>query len=107
MESLEENFFVAELKKKIEEKVGFTIYEFQDCKSLSATLTQLKLAVSAHTLARFFGLMKNDHRPYTSTLNLLANFLDFDYFHHFKNDVFNSNNFSLKNQMCSFKAGDF
>ena len=107
MESLEENFFIAELKKKIEEKVGFTIYEFQDCKSLSATLTQLKLAVSAHTLARFFGLMKDDHRPYTSTLNLLANFLDFDSFHHFKKDVLNSNNFSLKNQMGSFTAGDF
>ncbi len=107
MELFEEEFFIAELKKKIEEKAGFTINEFQDCKSLSETLKQLKIAVSAHTLARFFGLMKDDHRPYTSTLNLLANFLDFDSFHHFKKEVLNSNNFSLKNQMGSFTAGDF
>jgi hypothetical protein len=107
MEQLEEEFFIKQLKNEIVRKVGFTINEFQDCKSLSDELAQLKIIISAHTVARFFGLLKEEHRPYTSTLNLFSNYLGLDSFQHFKKETVNSNNFSLKNQMGTFTSGDF
>ena len=87
MEQLEEEFFIKQLKNEIVRKVGFTINEFQDCKSLSDELAQLKITISAHTVARFFGLLKEEHRPYTSTLNLFSNYLGLDSFQHFKKRV--------------------
>lgn len=107
MEQLEEEFFIRQLKSEIERKVGFSINEFQDCKALSEEIKLFKISISAHTLARFFGLLKDEHRPYTSTLNLLANFLGLDSYNQFKKQLLNSNNFSLKNQMGDFTAGDF
>ena len=75
-----ESFYIGQFKRKLEVKIGFQILQFHDCRVFSAILAKEKITVSAHTLARFFGLMKENHRPYTSTLNLLSDFLGFGSF---------------------------
>lgn len=101
-----EFYYIEQLKKKLEKKIGFQILQFHDCRVLSDCLANEKITVSAHTLARFFGLMKANHRPYTSTLNLLSDFLGFGSFAFFCNDIAKSNAYSLADSR-SLASGDF
>lgn len=48
-----EFYYIEQLKKKLEEKIGFQILQFHDCRMLSESLALKKITVSAHTLARF------------------------------------------------------
>jgi hypothetical protein len=101
-----ESYYIEQLKRKLEGKIGFQILQFHDCRVFSALLTKEKITVSAHTLARFFGLMKENHRPYTSTLDLLSDFLGFESFAFFCNDIAKSNAYSLADPR-SLVSGDF
>lgn len=101
-----EFYFIEQLKRRLEGKIGFQILQFHDCRVLSDCLANEKITVSAHTLARFFGLMKANHRPYTSTLNLLSDFLGFGSFAFFCNDIAKSNAYSLADSR-SLASGDF
>lgn len=106
MEITSEQIFIKQLKKKLEDKIGFRILQFHDCRVFSALLAKEKITVSAHTLARFFGLMKENHRPYTSTLNLLSDFLGFGSFAFFCNEIAKSQADSLFNGR-GMSTGDF
>ncbi len=94
------------LKKRLEEKTGMRVFDFNDCIRLSIKLSQEKINISAHTLARFYKILKKEHKPYRSTLNLMANFIgftSFDEFCQYEND-------SLKrrlNRKFTFSTGDF
>lgn len=101
-----ESYYIDQLKRKLEEKIGFQILQFHDCRVLSESLTKEKITVSAHTLARFFGLMKANHRPYTSTLNILADYLGFGSFAFFCNEISKLHAFSLSDRR-GLSTGDF
>jgi hypothetical protein len=101
-----EQFYIEQLKKKLEEKIGFQIREFQDCRTLSGLMDEVKINVSAHTLARFFGLLKEAHRPYTSTLNLLAAFLGKESFASFCSHLQRTHTDALANSW-GMNSGDF
>ena len=103
---LSENYYAHQLKRKIETQIGFQILRFQDCKVLSEILAKNKITISAHTLARFFGLLREVHRPYTSTLNLLAVFVGFKSFALFCNEILTKQADSLSNQL-NFSIGEF
>ncbi len=106
MQQLSEEIFIKQLKVEIERKVGFSITKFHDCKVLSELLKKQKIAVSSHTLARFFGLLKEGHRPYTSTLNLLAEFVGYASFARFCTDFSDKMEFALANP-GGFSLGAF
>lgn len=101
-----ESYYITLLKKNIEKKIGFQMLQFNDCFVLSESLAKEKINVSAHTLARFFGLYKESHRPYNSTLNLLSDFLGFESFGFFCNEIVKSQAFSLSDRR-GFSSGDF
>ncbi len=101
-----EHFYIEQLKKKLEEKIGFKVLEFQDCRKFSELLNNEKITVSAHTLARFYGVLKEAHRPYTSTLNLLADFSGYESYANFCSHIRQSHANSLANSR-SISGGDF
>lgn len=71
------------LKRRIEEKTGIRILDFTDCVRISTIFAEEKINISAHTVARFFGILRENHKPYRSTLNLIATFLGHDSFSSF------------------------
>ena len=101
-----ESYYIEQLKKKLEGKIGFQILQFHDCRVFSELLSKVKITISAHTLARFYGLLKGNHRPYTSTLNLFADFLGFGSFAVFCNEIakFRANSLSDNRGL---NTGDF
>jgi hypothetical protein len=101
-----ESFYLDQLKIKLEEKIGFKVLEFQDCRKLSELLNNEKITVSAHTLARFHGILKEAHRPYTSTLNLLADFSGYKSYANFCSHIRRSDANSLANSH-GISGGDF
>jgi hypothetical protein len=101
-----EFYYIEQLKRKLEKMIGFQILQFHDCRVLSESLAKEKITVSAHTLARFFGLMKENHRPYTSTLNLLSDFLGFESFAFFCNEIDKSKSNSLTDN-SGLNTGNF
>ena len=76
-QSLYDTFYIRELKKRLELISTITVKEFNDCKNLSNLLNVKGIAISAHTIARFYCLLKETHRPYTSTLNLLCEYIGY------------------------------
>jgi hypothetical protein len=101
-----ESFYLDQLKSKLEEKIGFQVLQFEDCRVLSNLLRNEKINVSAHTLARFYGVLKEAHRPYTSTLNLLADFLGFGNYANFCSQIKRSHSNALANNR-GISGGDF
>lgn len=101
-----DSFFIFQLKEKLEVKIGFQILHFHDCRIFSDILKQEKISISAHTLARFFGVLKENHRPYVSTLNLLSRFLCFESFAFFCNSISTTNLNLLSGPTC-FSTGVF
>ena len=55
---LHDTFYIRELKKRLEIISTITVKEFNDCKNLSNLLYEKGIAISAHTFARFFCLLK-------------------------------------------------
>jgi hypothetical protein len=103
----DETYFFRELSRKIQQKSNFVISEFYDCKMLALKMEEAGVIISAHTLGRFFSVLKSEHRPYTSTLNLLANYVGYTSFNNFKVEVLKNLEYSLSNPYRLFDAGDY
>ena len=80
---LAEHLYLKELSTRFQNHLQVIVNEFNHCKIISETLSNHNVFISAHTLARFFGLMKSNHRPYTSTLNLICEYIGYSSFAHF------------------------
>ena len=102
-----ESFYLRELVRKIEERVKFRLVNFQDCKAFAGILEENGIHISAHTVARVFGVLKSKHRPYVSTLNLLANYLGFDTYSQFAKNVEHEAKYSLAHPTEAFETGAF
>ena len=68
------------LLRIFEQKLGFAIASISDCHRVSEILSQKRIALSGHTIARLFGILNSKSKPYKSTLNLVAQFCGFSYF---------------------------
>ncbi|MEN9998771.1 MAG: hypothetical protein RI922_1761 [Bacteroidota bacterium] len=106
-QSLHDTFYIRELKKRLESASKIEIKEFSDCKQLSFEFNSNGLAVSAHTFARFFGLLKNSHRPYTSTLNLICEYLGFNSYNDFCITIKSEINQALYAPRDVFETGEY
>jgi hypothetical protein len=101
-----EIYYIEQLKEKLEGKIGFKILRFYDCRVFSELLEKEKIIVSPHTLARFYGLLKRGHKPYVSTMNMLAEFLGHESFAVFSAKIDALNVQLLSSPNC-FLTGEF
>jgi hypothetical protein len=69
------NPYLIALCNQLETQLGFKIKNIADAQKSSEILTQEKLYISPHTIARLFGVVKPFRTPYKDTLNILARFL--------------------------------
>jgi len=106
-QSLHDIFYIRELKKRLEIATSIEIKEFNDCKQLSELLNLKGLAVSSHTFARLFAILKDNHRPYTSTLDLICEFLEYRNFSEFCIKIKNEINQALYAPHELFKTGAY
>lgn len=106
-QALFDSFYLQELKKQLEVKSSISIGEFNDCRSLSVLFANNGLAVSTHTFARLFGIIKANHRPYTSTLNLICEFLGYTSYNHFCTAVGQEIEHALYAPTDAFETGDY
>ncbi len=73
------SLYYKELQRDLIIKSTFSMHSFHDCERLSVRMSEEGFAISAHTLARFFGILP-PRRTYPSTLNLMCRFLGFEDF---------------------------
>ena len=106
-QTLHDTFYIRELKKRLGIVANLEIKEFNDCKRLSELLNMKGLAVSSHTFARLFGILKDIHRPYTSTLNLICEFLGYRSFSDFCSNVGQEVEQALYAPTDAFETGDY
>ena len=102
-----DTFFVRELAKCVQQKAGIDVKEFADCKLISDKMNTNGFHVSAHTIARFLGILKTNHRPYTSTLNLFCHYLEFETYADFCKTIQNELDTALYSPANSFQTGPF
>ena len=69
--------YLISISSQIETQLGYKIKNIADAKKLSNLLESYKLSLSAHTIARIYGIVKPFRTPYKETLNLLAQFLKY------------------------------
>lgn len=63
------------LRQKVESTFGRKIFSAKECTELHHdVLKKTNAFISVHTLRRLFGLVKSDHTPSYTTLNVLANY---------------------------------
>lgn len=89
--------YINQICKQIETAVNRNIKGFPDAIWLSDCFREKKLSVSPSTLARLYGLSAYSSKPFLSTLNQLAKFLEYDNWenyledqskHHFCSNIF-------------------
>ena len=102
-----DTLFVRELAKRLQQKTGIEVKEFADCKLISDRMNLKGFHVSAHTIARFLGILKANHRPYTSTLNLFCHYLEFETYADFCRTIQNELDTALYSPANSFQTGRF
>jgi len=103
----QEDIVLQELQRQIEKQAGIRLQSFSDCNRLSELLDQSAISISALTLSRCFGISKSEHRPFISTLNLLAVYLGFRSFNHFSSEITDLVKFSLTHPQLKFETGDY
>lgn len=104
---LKDDFYQKELQKAICRKVESQIIEFKECKNLSIKFSEFGTPISAHTLARFFGVIESEHRPYHSTLDLLCKFIGFDSYSKFRLSISDKLEYALYSPKDVFATGDY
>ena len=102
-----DTLYVRELAKRVQQRAGVDVKEFADCKLISDRMNLNGFHVSAHTIARFLGILKTNHRPYTSTLNLFCRYLEFETYYDFCRTIQNELDTALYSPADSFQTGPF
>jgi hypothetical protein len=83
-------FMLVTLKSELENKVGFALDSFKNCRRLETQLEKKGLYISYSSLARMFSIGNKTTIPRNTTLNELSVFLGYQSFEHFKNQFENS-----------------
>ncbi len=84
----DKDYFIAELKQRIRLKIGFQISTMPDCNKLSEEISAIGLSgVSGITIYRVFIHKHKDHQHYKNTLHILTNFIGFNRWDDFVEDV--------------------
>lgn len=93
--------YIRKICKQIETAVNRSIKGFPDAIWLSDLFKQKKIPVSASTFARIYGITPSTSKPYQSTLDNLAKFLEYENWDNYMEDQskyhFSSNFFLTEN----------
>lgn len=79
---LYQNIFNDILREKLMEISGIIVTKHKDCEGLALKISNSGNFISAHTLARFFGILPA-RNTYPATLDILANYIGHETFNHF------------------------
>ncbi len=83
---------LSSLRKELENSFGRKIVSSRDCNQMvDEIFHKTGESVNANTLRRFFGLVKADYPPSTSTLNILAKYCGFNSIHEIEKLSLNEN----------------
>ena len=89
-----------EHKKKmiaaVEAKCGFKIRSILEAQQLSDIMLSVGINLSAHTLARFFGVIKPERKHYRYTFSLIANYLGYKDYYEWEQYTLNKDIFSSR-----------
>jgi hypothetical protein len=99
-------FYIPFLRENIKKQSGIPMNRFSDSYLLSELLEHRGIILSAHTIARFFGILK-ERKVYPSTLKLFCNYLGFDNFQEFIEYTQLKHERSLLRSEASFPREDF
>jgi hypothetical protein len=99
-------FYIPFLRENIKKQSGIPMTRFSDSYLLSELLENRGIILSAHTIARFFGLLK-ERKVYPSTLKLFCNYIGFDNFQEFIEHMQLKHERSLLRADTSFLGEDF
>lgn len=102
-----DHLYLRELSSRLQKHLLIEVKGFNDCKLASEKLLKSGFVISAHTLARFFGILKSNHRPYTSTLNLMCEFIGTDSYTAFCTEVKQKTEHALYGPIDAFNTGPF
>ena len=103
----QDEFYQLELRKAIRIKSGKRIVEFNECCSLSEYFLEIGIPLSAHTIARFFGVLKTKHHPYRATLDLLCQYVGYDSWSTFCSTISENLNSALFSPREAFSYGNY
>jgi hypothetical protein len=78
--------FIKQICRQIETAVNRNIKSFPDAIWLSDTFKAKKISVSSSTIARLYGISAYSSKPFLSTLNQLAKFLEYDNWENYLED---------------------
>ena len=106
-QQITDNFYQAELRKAICSNVKNEIVEFNACRNLSIKLSEFGTPISAHTLARFFGVIAAEHRPYVATLDLLCRFIGYESYAQFCLAISETMEYALFSPKDAFADGAY
>ncbi|MEN9400551.1 MAG: hypothetical protein RL632_1654 [Bacteroidota bacterium] len=106
-QKIKDDFFHIELRKAIRLKSEKRMVEFHECVALSEQFSMLGIPISAHTLARFFGVLETKHRPYTSTLDLLSQYIGHNSFTKFCSALSENLDSALFSPKDTFSTGAY
>lgn len=67
-----------QLRAAVEAKLGLKVVTFSDCQLLESKMADCGAFLSAHTLARFWGLLKPVKRIYTSSILQIVKYLGYE-----------------------------
>jgi hypothetical protein len=79
---LYQNIFNDILREKLMEISGIIVTTYKDCESLALKISNSGKFISAHTLARIFGILPT-RKTYPATLDILANYIGHESFNYF------------------------
>lgn len=82
----ETELFIKQICKQIETAVNRNIKSFPDAIWLSDSFKAKKISISPSTIARLYGLTAYSSKPFLSTLNQLAKFLEYDNWENYLED---------------------
>lgn len=71
-------YYIQHISNQIEQAVNRKIKGFPDTIWLANQFEERNLFISGHTLARVFGVIPNNNKPYKTTLDTLARFLQYE-----------------------------
>ena len=89
-------YSLTSLKDKVQEKAGIKVSAMRNCNDIAKILATANLNLSAHTIARFFSVLKNGTMPSLHTLNQLTLYVGYDGWDNFHNTIsskFNTNKY--------------
>lgn len=93
-----DELLISAIREDIVAKSGLRMQSFADCTSFCILLERERLSLSSYTIARIFGIIKTNSKPYNSSIAILVNYLGHSTIYEYINNKFNNPQFNIAGQ---------